>query len=298
MLVDFGLAAADKNLSDEAIANSPNPRTIDYAGLERATGVRKDDPRSDIYFLGCIYYHLLTGVPPLYETRDRIQRLSKTRFEEVPPVMKVDPELPRPVAAVVAQAMELNPTVRYQTPGEMLAELHATMARLDESGTSAPADGDDAAKETPASPAAGTQRTLMLVESNVKLQDIFRERLKTNGYRVLVVADPERALSRFSDGSKAADCVIFSTSELGLGALEAFNRFADSDQTADIPAVLLLGEDQKSWKKKAKLSDRRVLVEMPIKLRQFRDVLARLLPQEKAEGGHAKAEGKRQKAEG
>ncbi len=56
MLVDFGLAAADKNLSDDALANNPNPRTIDYAGLERATGVRKDDPRSDLYFLGC---HLL-----------------------------------------------------------------------------------------------------------------------------------------------------------------------------------------------------------------------------------------------
>ncbi len=39
-----------------------NPRTIDYAGLERATGVREDDPRSDIYFVGCMYYHLLTGM--------------------------------------------------------------------------------------------------------------------------------------------------------------------------------------------------------------------------------------------
>ena len=83
MLVDFGLAAADKNVSDDASTNSPNPRTIDYAGLERATGVRKDDPRSDIYFLGCIFYHMLTGKPPIYETKDRIQRLSKSRFEDV-----------------------------------------------------------------------------------------------------------------------------------------------------------------------------------------------------------------------
>ena len=40
-------------------------RTIDYVGLERATGVKKDDLRSDLFFAGCIFYHILTGVPPL-----------------------------------------------------------------------------------------------------------------------------------------------------------------------------------------------------------------------------------------
>src|SRR4051794_11890083 len=119
MLLDFGLAAGES--SDDT--NSPNPRTIDYAGLERATGVRKDDQRSDIYFLGCIFYHILTGKPPIYETKDRIQRLSKSRFEEVEPILKADSSVPRPVAAVVTRAMELNPAERYQSPGEMLAEL-------------------------------------------------------------------------------------------------------------------------------------------------------------------------------
>ncbi len=58
MLLDFGLAGGDKQINDDSMQN---PRTIDYAGLERATGVRKDDSRSDIYFLGCIFYHMLTG---------------------------------------------------------------------------------------------------------------------------------------------------------------------------------------------------------------------------------------------
>ncbi|MEX0978834.1 MAG: protein kinase [Pirellulales bacterium] len=284
MLVDFGLAAADKNLSDDAIANSPNPRTIDYAGLERATGVRKDDPRSDIYFLGCIYYHMLTGVPPIYETKDRIQRLSKTRFEEVVPILKRDPSLPQAVAAIVTQAMDLNPATRYQTPGEMLIDLQAALARIDEP-PAPPADGQGAAKSPAVERAPREpQRTLMLVESNVQLQNIIRERLKNNGYRVLVTADPERALSRFGDGNKAADCVIFSTSELGESALDAFNRFADGQHTARVPAVLLLGEHHKAWKKKAQLADHRVLVAMPIKLRQFREVLAKLVPVDKPDG--------------
>ena len=295
MLVDFGLAAADKNLSDDAIANSPNPRTIDYAGLERATGVRKDDPRSDIFFLGCIYYHILTGVPPIYETRDRIQRLSKTRFEEIVPILNVDPSLPRPITLIVTQAMELNPVERYPSPGEMLADLQAAMPRLNEASPPA-TDRKEASKKPPApEPQRAWQPTLMLVESNVQLQDVMRQRLKNTGYRVLVTADPDRALSRFADGNKAADCVVFSTTELGQPALDAFNRFGDDDDTAGIPAVLLLGQHHKSWEKQARLADHRVLVAMPIKLRQFREVLAKLVPHAKAEG---KTEGKRQKAEG
>src|SRR3712207_7529626 len=36
-------------------------RTVDYAGLERATGVKTGDVRSDIYFLGCVLYEILSG---------------------------------------------------------------------------------------------------------------------------------------------------------------------------------------------------------------------------------------------
>jgi len=280
MLLDFGLAAADNRAGDDA--NSPNPRTIDYAGLERATGVRKDDSRSDIYFLGCIYYHMLTGKPPIYETKDRIQRLSKSRFEDVTPIAEVDPSLPRPIVAVVNTAMELNPTMRYQSPGDMLSDLRAAMQKLNSGdlGT-APVDAAPAkaaAAATAGAAAVAPQRTLMFVESNVEMQDIIRGRLKNNGYRVLVTADPDRALSRFVEGTPAADCVIFSTGELGESALEAFNRFGETKHTREIPAVLLLGEQHAAWKQKAKLNDKRVVVSMPIKLRQVRELLARLVP--------------------
>ncbi len=96
----------DETLKDDVRANT---RTIDYAALERATGVRKDDTRSDIYFLGCIYYNLLTGRPPLSETRDPVQRLNKQRFAEVVPIQNADPSLPLCVTAVVNKAMTLDP---------------------------------------------------------------------------------------------------------------------------------------------------------------------------------------------
>ncbi len=280
MLLDFGLAAADKQLSDDAVANSPNPRTIDYAGLERATGVRKDDQRSDIYFLGCIYYHMLTGNPPIYETRDRIQRLSKSRFQDVIPITQAEPTIPRAIASVVNRAMELDPAERYQSPGEMLADLKATMQKIGQPG--APAVEEEDAGAAASAPAAPTRPrlTLMFVESNVQLQDIIRERLKNNGYRVLVTRDPDRALSRFADGSMAADCVIFSTGELGEPALDAFNRFGENQATSSVPAMLLLGEQHLAWKAKARLNEHRVVVEMPIKLRKLREALAKLVPKD------------------
>jgi serine/threonine-protein kinase len=193
--------------------------------------------------------------------------------------MKVDPDIPASVAAVVKESMALNPVERYQTPGAMLGDLKRTLTKLEEAE---PADSDG--KEVKAGAAAATvapQRTLMLVESNVPLQDIIRQKLKNTGYRVLVTADPERALARFAAGDKAADCVVFSTGELGQPALDAFNRFADGTHTAEIPAVLLLGERHTDWEKHAKLARHRVVMSMPIKLREFRGVLAKLAPLDK-----------------
>ena len=271
-LVDFGLAGGEATEDDPEAAN---PRTIDYAGLERATGVRKDDPRSDIFFLGSIYYHLLTGVAPIVETRDRTQRLSKTRFQNLAPITTHDPTLPRSIVAVVTKAMELNPAQWYQSPAEMLADLKTAVLKMNEPDpAAAPTDGAVKTKG-PVSPLF--QRSLMVVESNVELQNIFRERLKSSGYRVLVTQDPERALARFADDAKAADCVMFCAGDLGHPALEAFNRFGENSATRAIPALLLLGEKQQEWKSQAKLDKHRLVVSMPLKLRELRALLGKLV---------------------
>ncbi|HZN33704.1 MAG TPA: serine/threonine-protein kinase, partial [Pirellulaceae bacterium] len=63
-LVDFGLAGLQSLRANAANAEETNPRTIDYAGLERASGVRNNDPRSDLFFVGVILYNMCTGVSP------------------------------------------------------------------------------------------------------------------------------------------------------------------------------------------------------------------------------------------
>ena len=278
-IVDFGLAGLDETLGDES-----NARTIDYAALERVTGVRRDDSRSDLYFLGCIFYHMLTGSPALAETTDRVQRLSKARFTEVIPIQRIDRMVPHSVAKVVNKAMMLNPKYRYQTAAAMLAELEMAQKRLvKELKASKPLKMRDAAAKSKTKPIKPeNQRSVMIVESNTEMQNIFRDGFKKAGYRVLLTVDPSRALQRFQQDPRTADCVIFDAQELGESALEAFNQFSGNSNTDHIKAILLLGEDQKNWRKRANLSATRFAVEMPITMKQLRTALEKIVPEKPA----------------
>jgi serine/threonine-protein kinase len=276
-LVDFGLAAMDETIADDELDDLPNTRTIDYAALERATGVRKDDTRSDIYFLGCIFYHMLTGQAPLSETKDRLQRLSKQRFMEVVPIQKIAPTLPPGVLRVVHMAMSLDPTRRYQSPSEMLTDLHKASAAL---ASKASAAAPVAAAGAGAARAAGPgekQRSIMVVESNQKMQDLLRDGLKRAGYRVLLTSDPARAVKSFRQNGAAADCVLFAATEIGQSAVQGFNLLAEDKQTNFVRAILLLDENQRIWEKEAAVANHRRVLSMPITMKQLRTTLAELL---------------------
>ncbi len=268
-LVDFGLAAVSGSASENDFNEAVNPRTIDYAGLERATGVRKDDPRSDLYFAGCIFYNMLTGRPPLVETKDRSQRLSKTRFEEIKPISELEPDLPHRIAMLVNKAMELDVNRRYQTAAEFLADLKLVARRLN-----APDDaGDESLLEE------GQDRAVMIVDSNPTMQDLFRKGLKKVGYRVLVLSDPLRALQRCESEDRVADCVVIGGYSLGKAGVEAFNRFGQLEHTRNIPAILLLSEKQAGLERGAVLNDHRIVATMPLRMREFRQLLKKLLSQ-------------------
>jgi serine/threonine-protein kinase len=288
-LVDFGLASTDANLTDESLGERINARTIDYAGLERATGVRKDDLRSDIYFLGVMYYHMLVGRSPLVETRDRITRLSRSRYTDVVPIHQADPTVPRVVAAVVNKAMHLDPERRYQTPGELLTDLHDAYERLSrgEHEAASPAEFESgvptgwAPAPVPAAASSRSARSVMFVESNPRFQDLLRSAFKKAGYRVLVTSDPQRALARFEEEKLPAAAVVFSASQLGESAVEAFRAFATGERTRELPAILLAEGDTKqlALRLQAELAPHRQLLSMPIKTTHLQQVLDKLLEQ-------------------
>ena len=269
-LVDFGLAGL-QGVEDDDSADGMSRRTVLYAGLERATGVRKDDPRSDIFFVGCIFYEMLCGHSALPDARDRAQQAGKALYMGIKPIMEIAPKLPHALSMVVNKAIEFDPDKRYQTAADMLVDLKLAIRRV-----KAAAEGERVGSEMESQEGvdeAGQARKLMIVESDVKMQDTLRELFKRNGYRVLVSSDPVRVLGRFFDDHRAADAVLFTTGNNGRSALEIFNRFGKEMATRDVPAVLLLDQNHHEWAEEAEASEHRVIAKMPIKMRQLREVL-------------------------
>lgn len=288
-LVDFGLAGMHGATDDDEPADgSFGPRSVDYAGLEKLTNVPRNDRRSDLYFLGCMLYQMIAGVPPLLETRERMKRMSPRRFREVAPITNHVHNLPHRVVILVGRLMDLNPETRIQTPGQALSELNSVLEGVrsgkeqvyDESLSNQQAE--EYARQM-GEHDEGRDRTVMIVDSDPKVQDLFRDKLKEVGYRVLILTNPRMALDRFKDLDPAeprpCDLVIFGCKKLGRASVEAFNQFCSDPETEPVPAVLLVEEDQQSQLlPTAEMNGpRRGLITLPAKFRQIRKTLRGLI---------------------
>lgn len=270
-LVDFGLVG----IEDPADDSLTNARTVDYAALERITGVQKDDPRSDVYFYGCILYGMLAGAPPLAETRDRVQRMSRERFLAVKPIQTVVADLHPAVTLIVNKAMTLDPERRYQTPAAIVADLKQAARRMLQENRDG--NGDQRSALAALAEKPDEEHSVMIVESNVEMQDVFRTALKKAGFRVLLTADPARALDRFRRDPATAECLVFNTRELGQEAVDAFNNLADDEKTSSVPAILLLDERFKELKTGLRTTEQRVMLQMPCTMKKLRETMQALV---------------------
>ena len=127
-LVDFGLAGL---AAADATEETKVERTVDYAGLEKATGARVGDVRSDIYFLGCVLYELLTGRPPLEPTKDRQARMQRQRYSSVPPMKPEEVPAPLAVFRLVEKMMAFDPLERFQLPTQLLEAIRNVRRELE-----------------------------------------------------------------------------------------------------------------------------------------------------------------------
>jgi eukaryotic-like serine/threonine-protein kinase len=283
-LVDFGLATV--NQPDDDDTHEFNPRSIDYAGLERVTNVPRDDRRSDIYFLGCMLYHMLSGKSPLLETRERIKRLNPSRFKDVEPITNLVKGLPSRVVVFIRRMMELDPEKRLKTPGIVLAEAELIIDAIREGKADKYSDElsaleAEAFEKKQRKSTEGYGKTIMLVESNAALQDSLRNRLKKIGYRVLIISDPSRALARFEFLDPAeddpADCLIFGCNGLGVDGINAFREFTSDPKTKKYPSILLIKAGQSKITQSIQYQSHHRCVQMPMKFRELRELLREML---------------------
>src|SRR5947209_1833855 len=109
-LVDFGLAKA--MLGAESLTGAgAMVGTPEYMAPEQSNGVH--DYRSDIYSLGVILYHMLTGRVPFMAESPVATSLKHIQTEPTPP-RELNREIPPAVEEVILKAMAKDPQARYQ----------------------------------------------------------------------------------------------------------------------------------------------------------------------------------------
>ncbi len=259
-LVDFGLAQfySGSNKEDD---KHRMERTVDYAGLERATNVKTGDVRSDIFFLGCVLYEILTGRSAIEMTRDRTARMAMQRFQQVPPLPPGEVQAPPSVFALVDTMLSLDPQHRFQTPSQLLDAIRTARREVEGKNTGG----------------GGAGRTIFIVEKAENLQDKMRDRFKELGYRVMLSGDPTRALDRYRQNP--FDALIVDAGTVGEDGRLVFQQIMAEATHRQLrcAGILLLAQNQADWASRIKLGKNSAILPLGVKFGQVVKKLDELL---------------------
>lgn len=269
-VTDYGLALISSRFIKEDEKGNQQ-RTVDYAGLEKATDAVFGDVRSDIYFAGCVAYEMLTGHSPLALSRNKYQRMAKDRFTGAQSLKLEDIQGPgaATVHRLICTMMELDPNKRFQTPAQLLDAVR--QARAEASGGRV---GTHSASQT-----------IFVAESDEKLQNVLRDKLKRMGYRVLIAGDPARAFDRYQQSPY--DVLIVDVGTVGDEGLVAVNKVLRKAISINMAcrAIAILSEEQSGVIKQIdrELQKNVTVLQRPIRMHELTTLLEKIAPITKAE---------------
>jgi len=83
-----------------------------YSSPEQARDPRSVEPTSDLYALGAVLFHALTGAPP-FTGNNHLEVLRKVLSSRAPSLEEHAPHAPTSLALVVDRLMEKEPALRY-----------------------------------------------------------------------------------------------------------------------------------------------------------------------------------------
>ncbi len=132
-LCDFGIARSQEPLSDEAesTADGRIVGTCHYIAPERYRGI-KEDPRSDLFSVGVIFYRLLCGHKPFErypkEKPENIVVMQRVLNENVP---SLPAHIPLKIARICYQLLAKSLELRFQSAQEALLALQQAQSLAD-----------------------------------------------------------------------------------------------------------------------------------------------------------------------
>jgi serine/threonine protein kinase len=264
-LVDFGLADITRSMpgltDDEDVVVD---RTVDYAGLEKATGVKSGDVRSDIFFLGGVLYEMLSGRPALAATKDKRARMLKQRFDNIVSLTKADVDASPSVFNLLDRMLAMDPQQRFQTPSQLYDAIRQVHQEL--------SGGPTAGQLTPEGP-----RTVFIVEKNPKFQDLLRDKFKALGYRVLVSIDPTSAVQRFKQ--QPFHALLLDLGTIGNEGFDSFLKLRDeaAKSMTKLATILLVSDDQAEIERQTPANDSTAILRFPLKKGELEKSITDLL---------------------
>ena len=121
-LTDLGLARDPREQDGRLTRDGVTIGTVDYMSPEQAHDSGKADIRSDIYSLGCTFYHMLAGHAPFNEG-SLIEKVTRHANVEPPDIRKLNGDVPDDLVYILGRTLRKDPDQRYQTPLELLHDL-------------------------------------------------------------------------------------------------------------------------------------------------------------------------------
>lgn len=120
-VTDFGLARIPGNSSLTRTGDLLG--TVRYMSPEQTLGSHSViDHRTDVYSLGATLFELLT-LQPAFAGDDPLELLTRVHSEEVCPLRRLAPAIPRDLETIISKAMSKSPSDRYATARELAEDL-------------------------------------------------------------------------------------------------------------------------------------------------------------------------------
>jgi eukaryotic-like serine/threonine-protein kinase len=221
VLVDFGLSRHDQ-LPDLLEEEFELPMgTGPYMSPEQIQFIR-NDPRSDLFALGVMLYHLITGQRP-FGAPNNVRGLRRRLYVDPVPPRKLNPQCPPWLQEIILRCLEVKPELRHQSAAQLAFDLQnpaqvpltARAERLKTSGfvhqfrrwlAAMGADPDEAASAT-----SQTQRSpIVLVALDIQgAEPTLLEAVRVMAHRIL----------QTEAGARLACLTVMKTNRIGMDEL-------------------------------------------------------------------------------